>query len=394
MSDETSNSGTENDDALPRRIFDRAKARQQTVAGLVHETIRRQQFSATRQIHQALEPSLNKVIGSTVARQFQTIAASLAPLSTLRSSIPWLEAVQAARPLSVVAQAVGAQRAQMLDLMQPRWNTSLIGSALSETVRQARMTGMDHIGEVVRQANFDAVQRVASTVGSVFANLQARLPSLTEIGEALQRLPERVRDNLVALAEAGWYLDPEMPYSDLTYFREELAEGSPDEVHLELAGYFRDALDRIEQELTRHHSKRERFIRSALASHRTGDYASSIPLLFAQADGICFDCTGYQLFANGGLRKYAKRIDPDTLEHAYLEPLLRETPMTESGGRRAARGGGLNRHAVLHGESLDYDSEANSLKAVSFLNFVSYALRQDSSDNGEFDAPHGALAAP
>lgn len=84
MSDETSNSGTENDDVLPRRIVDRAKARQQTVAGLVHETIPRQQLGAARQIQQALEPSINKVIGSTVARQFQTIAASLAPLSTLR----------------------------------------------------------------------------------------------------------------------------------------------------------------------------------------------------------------------------------------------------------------------------------------------------------------------
>lgn len=292
--------------------------------------------------------------------------------ATIRSSAPWLNVLQASSALLTVAEAAAAERARVLELIRPKWNTSLIGNALSETVRQAEMASIGRISEVARLANIDAMQRVSSTVGSVIANLQVRLPSLLEIGEALQRLPERVRENLVALADAGWYLDPEMPFTDLAYFREELAEGSPEEVHRELAGYFHEALDRIEQELIERHPKRERFIRSAMKSHRTGDYASAIPLLFVQADGICFDSTGYQLFANGGLRKYAKRIDPDTLERAYLEPLLRETPMTESTGRRAARSTALNRHAVLHGESLDYDSNVNSLKAISFLNFVSY----------------------
>ena len=37
----------------------------------------------------------------------------------------------------------------------------------------------------------------------------------------------------------------------------------------------------------------------------------------------------------------------------------------------------LNRHAVMHGESLDYGSEENGLKAVSLLNYVSYILSED-----------------
>ena len=32
--------------------------------------------------------------------------------------------------------------------------------------------------------------------------------------------------------------------------------------------------------------------------------------------------------------------------------------------------GALNRHAVMHGESLDYDTRENSLKALSLLNYL------------------------
>ena len=42
---------------------------------------------------------------------------------------------------------------------------------------------------------------------------------------------------------------------------------------------------------------------------------------------------------------------------------------------RAANGStGLNRHAVMHGESLDYDTKEKSLRALSLLNYVAVAL--------------------
>ena len=46
---------------------------------------------------------------------------------------------------------------------------------------------------------------------------------------------------------------------------------------------------------------------------------------------------------------------------------------------RKERGPGffeLNRHQVLHGESVNYGTETNSLKAISFLGYLSFILRR------------------
>jgi len=39
----------------------------------------------------------------------------------------------------------------------------------------------------------------------------------------------------------------------------------------------------------------------------------------------------------------------------------------------------LYRHAVLHGESVDYGTEINSLKAISLLQYVSGVLARDAT---------------
>jgi hypothetical protein len=36
----------------------------------------------------------------------------------------------------------------------------------------------------------------------------------------------------------------------------------------------------------------------------------------------------------------------------------------------------LNRHAVLHGESLDYDTRGNACRAMSYLRFVGWVIKQ------------------
>ena len=48
-------------------------------------------------------------------------------------------------------------------------------------------------------------------------------------------------------------------------------------------------------------------------------------------------------------------------------------------GERAERGDpfvGLNRHQVLHGESVDYDTEQNSLKAISLLTYLRWIFNK------------------
>ncbi len=107
-------------------------------------------------------------------------------------------------------------------------------------------------------------------------------PLFGQVAEALKELPSRMREGLLALAHAGWYLDPEMPITAVTKFRDELESKPITEIQEALASYFREHLDRIETDLTQRHSHRSKLIGNAFAAHRAGNYDASIPLLFAR----------------------------------------------------------------------------------------------------------------
>jgi len=49
-------------------------------------------------------------------------------------------------------------------------------------------------------------------------------------------------------------------------------------------------------------------------------------------------------------------------------------PISASEHERGDAFVGLNRHQVLHGESTQYGTEMNSLKAISLLNYVAHIL--------------------
>lgn len=66
------------------------------------------------------------------------------------------------------------------------------------------------------------------------------------------------------------------------------------------------------------------------------------------------------------------------MEAAYLAPLFQAIPLTYREGKRKQPGfQALNCHAVSHGEALDFGTEANELRAISLLNYVSYVLREE-----------------
>jgi len=67
---------------------------------------------------------------------------------------------------------------------------------------------------------------------------------------------------------------------------------------------------------------------------------------------------------------YVDQITNDTFMAAILSPLAEILPINASENERPRNFNGLNRHMVLHGESLDYGSKVNSLKAISLINYV------------------------
>jgi hypothetical protein len=198
----------------------------------------------------------------------------------------------------------------------------------------------------------------------------------------IETLPERDQRNTRIWAQHGWYLDPELPFGAPEEIAEVL-EAKPSRAHLALCRHFERRLAAIEDELSEKFPRRAKLLQSGFRAHRRKEYELSILTLLTQADGICRDATGRQLFSkkNGGLAPVL--IEPGDRHHnALLTPLLETTPLTESthklGNRRV-----LNRHGILHGEHVDFASRLHSLQCVSLLVFLVWALEHKAASEAK-----------
>lgn len=188
----------------------------------------------------------------------------------------------------------------------------------------------------------------------------------------LQRLPDTTRESAKTLAQHGWFIDPGMSPRESADLANAFSKGEEADAHAALCAFFDKRLPSAEEELCSANPQRARMIRSAFAAHKRGDFAASIPVLLAQADGICREVTGVQLYSRRKLEPLTEGVRPHVL--AVLAAVIEPSPMTAGEKDRVGLTGILNRHAVMHGESTDYDTALNSSRAVSLLIFVQWAL--------------------
>ena len=181
--------------------------------------------------------------------------------------------------------------------------------------------------------------------------------------------------------------DPEMP-ATLLQELELLFDEHPDEMTEWLKDFFRERLDVIEEKLIDSYPHRGHLFRQAFEAHREGKYGLSVPVFLAQADGIFWERTpGRQnLFRSKQRKAYSESAMQisDTYTGIYLHPLLTLLPLWMNENERGDSFVELNRHQVLHGESVDYATEQNSLKTISLLSYLHLILnkndRQKSDD--------------
>lgn len=202
-----------------------------------------------------------------------------------------------------------------------------------------------------------------------------------EVQRSFRELPTNIQEALLLLAQHGWYLDFNMPLSSLWDIKEAISSGEIDEVEEALVEYFESQLDEIENSFSTQFPHRSHIIASAFKAHQNGEYFLSIPVFLAQTDGICKEVIDQYLFMKKDKKPrtaiYVEQIAADTYKAALLSPLAASTPIGASEHEREQGFNLLNRHMVLHGESLDYGSKVNSLKAISLVNYVSQALEAD-----------------
>lgn len=230
----------------------------------------------------------------------------------------------------------------------------------------------------------DGIQAFSTRFSEVVSSLHAIGPELVSaLHQAFQNLPERTKQSLLALGESGWYLDPKMPAFSIYSLEESLRSDSTESVNDVLVRYFRHRLPDIRSSLTGTFPHRTKVLDAAFEAHLRGEYDLAIPVFLAQADGIARELRAVEIFsgrASGDsvtAESYVSSFAADAIWAAYLAPLGTRLPLSVSKKQRPLGFSGLNRHAVLHGESWDYGTEVNSLKAVSFLNYVAYILQHE-----------------
>ena len=255
---------------------------------------------------------------------------------------------------------------------------------IASSVGKATQT-MATIGALIYQAaqsdGMNTLMQAAARFGKFIRENQTEILSF---GEALRTLPGTLREGGTVLAQRGWFIDEEMGLSDISSPRVLAQDGAFDQIDTQMVTHFEHQLRNIEERLVAFAPTRERILRSAFGAVRQGCDDLAVPILLIQADGLCHDHGLGSFFIRDKRDRQIpfamKRLEDNGARKSLLySPVYRVLPLYMTANERDASFTGLNRHQVLHGESVDYGTHVNSLRAVSFINCIALLLR-DSKD--------------
>ncbi len=204
---------------------------------------------------------------------------------------------------------------------------------------------------------------------------------LDQVERIYKELPERQRASLEIMAKDGWYPDLEGGYVDIFKIAELLHSGNVETAREHLCKHFDFRAEEMKAGLEDWFPERAEVLSEAVDAHLNGKYALSVPVFLAQADGICQQRFGVQLYSKqrNGIPKLATTIEAenfDPLLSSLFYPIITAMPLTANQNERVELGDILNRHAVLHGEVSNYNSRLNSCRSLSLLFYTAYIFRE------------------
>ena len=211
-------------------------------------------------------------------------------------------------------------------------------------------------------------------------------PGLRDLLNDIENRQDQLKEAIVTLADQGWFVGLTLPLTIQREALEKISE-SPEKVDKLLCDYYETNLEVLEQELVARQPERKRVLKDIFAGHRAKLYSLTVPTAFSQVDGICASSKfqGYLFMRPRGskLSQFGQNIiDADLCDYQklLLSPFMNTLSITFNLKERMSEEvEKLNRHTVIHGESIDYGNRANSLKSIVLLCYVSEALTSNSS---------------
>ena len=250
---------------------------------------------------------------------------------------------------------------------RPPLDLSRLGTLRSNVAALTRLTGIAATAARIRLLAFGAV-----------------------VSEGMAETYREMLALRLALLERGWYLSPDVSFGAVVQLVTTQRSLHPDGLDRAMAQITRTRVPAIVETATRGWPHRAALMTEALDAHAGGRYGSSVLLLLSQADGMSREMFGEGLFATeyvSGERRprVAKAMDRklDEIRARLGEAMLQEyfgyflqhlsalqLGQVELPAPRSGMLGPLNRHAIMHGDDLEFATELNSLRALSLLDYL------------------------
>ncbi|WP_434283546.1 hypothetical protein [Clostridium botulinum] len=181
------------------------------------------------------------------------------------------------------------------------------------------------------------------------------------------KLNENQKELAIRMIKNGWYFSLILP---LTIG--ELLEMNEEDLNTSLSIFYEEGTERICNSVIDTFPDRKIILEKCFKAHKNGDYELSIPVMFAQADGISKDIFNMNLFN----KKHGKPLTSEQKvitfnEESFVDmPYLIQLSITGELNGNGKKSKYLNRHNVLHGTDTEYATKSNSLRCISMLNFL------------------------
>ncbi|PSK82681.1 hypothetical protein [Prolixibacter denitrificans] len=215
-----------------------------------------------------------------------------------------------------------------------------------------------------------------------FAKLQEHgvARATQQFTERLFELLKNTPGDLVLLAKYGWYLDFGSDLRLAEYLASLIEDDKIEKLDQYLINRFREDTNKIFKKLKTRHPSREAIFAQVEQAQNNKQYFVSIPALLAQADGICLDYTKKKFFKKIKKQDYLPEMTTELSEISstalsiFMAPIKEQSPIGAHEEGLKQYPVKFNRHVVMHGIDTEYGTEANSLRCLSFVKYLSDIL--------------------
>lgn len=249
-------------------------------------------------------------------------------------------------------------------------------------IANAIQDSMERMKPVIETINASAEKFRQQYLPAIEQFFEMHGPKFAELARLAKEWQENRKIRVTEMAEYGWF-----PNWFTFDFRPEEDETLDDF----MIGHIDQCWDDLTQRIIKFCPNRKHILKVAFDLLEQGNYIASVPLLIIQADGICSEEFTYFFTKDNQTGNKASdeiicqaesgELVVSIFSDILLEPFKVDLQISKGSSRasKAAKEKGPNRHGIIHGsrKHLDYGSKVNGYKAVSFLAFIVYALKDE-----------------